>query len=256
MNSQDETRRVLEELLAQLHSKQATTAIGKAEAYLQARDGQFLGKITSNRFDSQSLASEYGPFGSKYSQTSIFNPYSMYGSKYGLYSVNNPQCFDPPVLIVNERVIARVSANPRISDRISPESFKATLHSNPELLLEGRTVRTADEQRRVSFQAYIEASDGTFLGKLNPNAYDADSIFNKYGRYGSAYSPTCIFNEYSTYGGPYSTLSPFNEYSSTPPKVFVSGAFVGYLTVNSYLQPRIDPHNIKEWAENNVAAYG
>jgi hypothetical protein len=33
--------------------------------------------------------------------------------------------------------------------------------------------------RHTSDQAYIEAADGTFLGKLNPNQYDSDSIFNE-----------------------------------------------------------------------------
>ena len=65
---------------------------------------------------------------------------------------------------------------------------------------------------------YLEADDGTFLGKLS-NKYDSESIFNKYGNYGSKYS----------------AQSPINPYTTTPPKVYLGGQFTGYLTTNKYL---------------------
>lgn len=256
MSTSDETKRLLEELLAQLHNKQAHEAKPGTKAFLRAKDGQFLGNINSNRFDRESLINKYGPFGSKYSQTSIFNKYSKYGSRYGLYSMNNPSCINPPELVVDGHVVAKISSNPRISNRIDPDSFVATLESNPNLLLQGKTVQDPQDLRRAAYSAYIEAEDGTFLGKLNPNEYDPDSIFNEYGNFGSAYSPTSIFNEYSNYGGEYAAQSPFNSYSSTPPKVFLDGKFAGFLSVNEYVSPRIDPRKIKEWASRNIAQFG
>jgi len=81
---------------------------------------------------------------------------------------------------------------------------------------------------------YLEADDGTFLGKLS-NKYDSESIFNKYGNYGSKYSSTSIFNKYGNYGSKYSAQSPINPYTTTPPKVYLGGQFTGYLTTNKYL---------------------
>ncbi len=256
MSSKDETRRLLEELLTQLHAKQEATSQKVGEAYLQAKDGQFLGTISSNKHDKESLLNKYGPYGSRYSQTSIFNEYSKYGSRYGIYSINNPQTVTPPEIIVNGRVVARVTANPRVQNGIDPDSFLATLRSNPELLLEGQTTVSTEQQRQQTYSAYIEAEDGTFLGKLNPNEFDSDSIFNEFGSYGSEFSPTSIFNDFSTYGGEYASQSPFNEYTSTPPKVFLNGNFAGYLTVNQFLSPRIDPNELKKWARSNLSPYG
>ena len=65
----------------------------------------------------------------------------------------------------------------------------------------------------------IYAEDGTYLGKLNANKYDPESVANPYGQYGSKYSPTSINNPYSQYGSKYSSQSARNPYSTTPPRV-------------------------------------
>jgi hypothetical protein len=72
------------------------------------------------------------------------------------------------------------------------------------------------------------------LGRIS-NQYNYDSIFNKYGNYGSKYSNKSIFNKYGNYGSKYSQQSATNPYTNTPPKVFLNGRFVGYLTMNKYL---------------------
>jgi hypothetical protein len=58
----------------------------------------------------------------------------------------------------------------------------------------------------------LYAPNGTYLGELNRNQYDPNSISNPYGRYGSPYSPNSINNPYGTYGSPYSPQSPNNPY--------------------------------------------
>jgi hypothetical protein len=65
----------------------------------------------------------------------------------------------------------------------------------------------------------IYAQDGSYLGRLNANRYDPESVSNPYGQYGSRYSSKSINNPYSTYGSVYSTQSPNNPYSVTPPVV-------------------------------------
>lgn len=75
-----------------------------------------------------------------------------------------------------------------------------------------------------------------FLGCVNCSEYDAASINNEFGRYGSRYSATSIWNEYGVYGSRYSQSSPMNPYASNPPVVVDrSGRFYGYLTNNPAL---------------------
>ena len=60
----------------------------------------------------------------------------------------------------------------------------------------------------------IVAPDGKYLGNLNSNQYDPNSVSNPYGRYGSQYSPDSINNPYGQYGSPYSPNSPNNPYAT------------------------------------------
>lgn len=83
----------------------------------------------------------------------------------------------------------------------------------------------------------IIASDGTFLGSLNENKYDSNSIYNEYGKYGSPYNTTSIFNQYGLYGSDYSDKSPFNPYTNNAPGLYDrQGNFYGTLSVNRYAQ--------------------
>lgn len=93
----------------------------------------------------------------------------------------------------------------------------------------------------------LVAANGTYLGIISKDRYDANSIMNEYGNYGSPYSATSIFNQYGTYGGQYSSYSPFNPYTSTPPLIMKSGQKVGFLTANKYLANAIDAHELVGW---------
>ena len=82
----------------------------------------------------------------------------------------------------------------------------------------------------------IYSSDNIFLGKINFNKYDPESIANKYGQYGSEYAINSIFNKYGNYGSEYSNVSPFNKYTTTPPIIVDrNGKKVGQLTANKYI---------------------
>jgi hypothetical protein len=59
----------------------------------------------------------------------------------------------------------------------------------------------------------IVAPNGKYLGNLNSNPYDPNSVSNPYGRYGSPYSSDSINNPYGIYGSPYSLQSPNNPYA-------------------------------------------
>ncbi len=60
-----------------------------------------------------------------------------------------------------------------------------------------------------------------------------------------------IFNQYSQYGSRYGFYSPFNPYTSTPPQIILKGQWVGLLTANTFLQNRLDPHQLFDWIYDN-----
>lgn len=253
--SSDSTKELLEQILAQIHSEQASEATTASGSYLIAQDGQLLGKINANRYDQESIINEYGPFGSKYSNTSIFNNYSPYGSQYGAYSINNPYCSVPPKLFVNGVFRCYVSANQYVNPRISPESFLYTLEKNLGAATRGEFYENEGEARQQRGDSFIQAQDGMFLGKLTPNTFDSESIFNKFGSYGNKFSQTTFLNKYSPYGQQFSHLSAYNSMANSPPQIFVKGRFWGYLTKNTRLTPRVDPDDIFSWASANVSRF-
>lgn len=59
----------------------------------------------------------------------------------------------------------------------------------------------------------IYAPNGQYLGNLNSNQYDPNSVSNPYGRYGSQFSPDSINNPYGQYGSRFSPNSVNNPYA-------------------------------------------
>jgi hypothetical protein len=90
-------------------------------------------------------------------------------------------------------------------------------------------------------QIYGGQSHDVYLGCLNCDSYNSNSIWNEYGTYGSSYNTKSIWNEYSQYGSDYSTYSLFNTTARYPPVVVdKDGNFYGYLTINEYNSKRAD----------------
>lgn len=254
--SSDKTKELFEQILADLYEKQAATIQRTGASYLEAKDGQFLGSIVSNRFDSNSILNEYGPYGSRYSTTSIFNQYSDYGSRYGTNSVNNPYCATPPKLIINGRLLGFVTVNRHVVNGVATAAFLHALRNDLGGLFAERISGSSGEVRQQKRESYIESGDGVFLGGLNPNRFDDESIFNQFGIYGSRFSPSSIFNSFSTYGNQFNTMSPYNQLGTNPPRLYVKGKFVAFLTKNEMKSPRVDPDRLRSWAEQNVSRFG
>lgn len=103
---------------------------------------------------------------------------------------------------------AYLTANPYLGNKLSTSDPRVSAYSSVGAL---NPYTTGGGQ--------IYAQDGTYLGRLNANRYDPESVANPYGAYGSPYSSTSINNPYSTYGSPYSSESAANPYTSTPPVV-------------------------------------
>lgn len=66
---------------------------------LYSRDGKYLGNLSTNKYDPNSVNNPYGRYGSKYSSDSINNEYGRYGSPYSSESANNPYATNAPRII-------------------------------------------------------------------------------------------------------------------------------------------------------------
>lgn len=58
--------------------------------------GKYLGNLSANPYDPDSVNNPYGRYGSPYSADSINNPYGQYGSRYSNDSPNNPYATNTP----------------------------------------------------------------------------------------------------------------------------------------------------------------
>ena len=87
----------------------------------------FLGKLTTNEFDSDSVFNTYGTYGSMYSTNSIWNSYGVYGSDYSNTSAFNKYATTPPVIIKNDKIIGFVTANTTLQNGIHPDKLKSYL---------------------------------------------------------------------------------------------------------------------------------
>lgn len=91
-----------------------------------------------------------------------------------------------------------------------------------------------------------------YLGKLTSDKFDANSVFNTFGTYGSSFSADSIWNKFGTYGSEFSSVSAFNDFSSKPPVIMFNGEIIGYLTTNSIgFANSISPHELLKWLEDN-----
>ncbi|MCQ9637980.1 hypothetical protein MP478_01160 [Chryseobacterium sp. WG14] len=86
---------------------------------------------------------------------------------------------------------------------------------------------------------YGGSDQDQYLGCLNCDTFNKDSVWNTYGDYGNVYSSKSIWNSYGNYGSSYSTCSPWSSYASYPPAIIdQDGNFYGYLTLNTYKSER------------------
>jgi hypothetical protein len=92
-------------------------------AKIVSPDGTFLGEITFNSYDSNSISNKYGNYGSPYSQTSIFNEYGKYGSPYGQNSPFNEYSNIPPKIMKNNQFLGYLSVNEYLPNIINTMDF-------------------------------------------------------------------------------------------------------------------------------------
>ncbi|MFD2330045.1 hypothetical protein ACFSR7_12405 [Cohnella sp. GCM10020058] len=98
---------------------------------LYSNDGKkYLGKLSSNTYDTESVFNEYGDYGSKYSQSSIWNEYGNYGGDYANTSAFNKYATKPPIILQNGKVIGYLTTNSTLTNAISPYALLEWLKKN------------------------------------------------------------------------------------------------------------------------------
>jgi hypothetical protein len=65
----------------------------------------------------------------------------------------------------------------------------------------------------------IVGPNGPYLGNLNTNRFDPNSVANSFGRYGSPFSADSINNPFGRYGSPFSAESATNPFTTRGPRV-------------------------------------
>ena len=86
-----------------------------------------------------------------------------------------------------------------------------------------------------------------YLGNLSKNKYDSKSTSNQFGA-GSPYNANSVNNSFGKYGSPYSSKSATNPYATNAPKLYDSdGNYRGKLNANKY-----DPESVS----NPYGKYG
>lgn len=105
----------------------------KFPLHLYGQDSQhtYLGELTTNKYDNDSISYKYGDYGSKYSQTSIFNPYSNFGSDYSQYSAFSKYASAPPIIVDNTgKFVAYLTASTSKTDGVTYEQLMTFLKNN------------------------------------------------------------------------------------------------------------------------------
>lgn len=67
------------------------------------RDGEYLGVLSANPYEPESIANPYGLYGSQFSPVSVSDQYGLYGSPYSNESANNQYLVSEPK--IEERVV-------------------------------------------------------------------------------------------------------------------------------------------------------
>lgn len=104
--------------------------ISNGESFILANDGQFLGKLCLNIYDTESILNRYGLYGNPYSATSIYNKYSMYGSQYSSLSPFNPYTSTPPAIYLRGVKNGVLSVNRYLYRSVDPMHIQEWMKFN------------------------------------------------------------------------------------------------------------------------------
>jgi len=88
----------------------------------------YLGKLTTNKFDSESVFNEFGTYGNKFNSKSIYNEFGTFGGEFSQYSPFNEFTSKPPLIVdADGNIVGRLSVNKFVIGAISPYIIFDTL---------------------------------------------------------------------------------------------------------------------------------
>lgn len=96
------------------------------DATVLAYDGRYLGKLT-NRFDTESIANQFGTPGNKFNTDSVMSEFGAYGSKTSDMSPWNKNATRPPVLYRDGAIVGVFTANLRLPNALNSFEILANL---------------------------------------------------------------------------------------------------------------------------------
>jgi hypothetical protein len=109
------------------------------------------------------------------------------------------------------------------------------------LILFFLTICTKYSFAQKTLHLYGGTNKSVYLGCLNCDKLNSNSIWNELGIYGSNLNEKSIWNDYGTFGGELSDYSPFNSLGINPPEIRdKEGNSYGYLTLNTLTIDRAD----------------
>ena len=80
----------------------ATVASAAPQILIDQKTGKYLGNLSTNQNDPDSVSNPHGRYGSKDSEDSINNPDGKYGNSQSNDSLNNPYATNAPIVLDRE----------------------------------------------------------------------------------------------------------------------------------------------------------
>ena len=80
----------------------ATVVSAAPSILIDQKTGQYLGNLSTNQNDPDSVSNPHGRYGSKDSEDSINNPDGKYGNSKSNDSLNNPYATNTPIVLDQE----------------------------------------------------------------------------------------------------------------------------------------------------------
>jgi len=114
-------------ILAQFEEINPSPLIDLAGAEVWSQDNEFLGYVTRNYYDYESLSNPYGRYGDEYRDLSIWNPYGWYGNYHSKYSAYNCYADFPPKLYLNKVFVGYLTTNKDFVPRYHPDDVAEAL---------------------------------------------------------------------------------------------------------------------------------
>ena len=104
------------------------TIKGPLSLYSDEKKQVYIGKLTTNEFDSDSIYNEFGTYGSEFNSKSIWNEFGTYGSEFSSYSAFNEFALHPPLIKdADGSIVGKLTVKSSIVGGVNPNDLKAFL---------------------------------------------------------------------------------------------------------------------------------